>query len=122
MTTPTADAIALAVKLSGHTQCERALKHGAYRSEVATAMLQDEDYEALANEVSKPNRVCAGCLGDAATIDRELLLPQKHTALFAAQAVIDASLTLNGTRLIDVFEAIRELSQSLKAIKTTCPL
>ena len=99
MTTPTADAIRLAVKLSGHTHCQRALLAEPH-----------------------PTSVCAGCLGDAATIDRELLLPQKHTALFAAQAVIDASLTLNGTRLIDVFEAIRELSQSLKAIKTTCPL
>lgn len=91
MTTPTADAIRLAVKLSGHTACER---------------WWIAEYDS--------SGVCAGCLGDAATIDRELLLPQKHAALLLAQGVVDAefrdTLTLIG--------AIDELREALNQIKT----
>ena len=61
MNTPSAEALALAVKLSGHdgTQC----KYGA--------------------------RICEGCIADARTIDRELALPAKNAALLLAQALID---------------------------------
>lgn len=86
MTTPTADAIALAVKLSGHTPCGSSLRAGGY--------------------------VCEGCLGDAATIDRELLLPQKHVALMAAQAVADLC---SGE---DYYAVVEELREALSRIKT----
>lgn len=59
--TPSAEALALAVKLSGHegTQC----KYGA--------------------------RICEGCIADARTIDRELQLPARNAALLCAQSVCD---------------------------------
>ena len=58
---PSADALRLAVLLSGHegTQC----KYGA--------------------------RVCEGCIADARIIDRELKLPQRNAALLLAQAICD---------------------------------
>ncbi len=95
MTSPTADAIRLAVKLSGHTQCQR-IWHN-YESESP----------------------CDGCMGDAATIDRELLLPEKHAALFAAQAVCDSEeVDIHMPQVCDTVSAISELRAELAKIKT----
>jgi len=90
MTTPTADAIALAVKLSGHTHCQL--------------------------ECGRPSlAVCEACLGDAATIDRELQLPQRNAALLLAQGVVDAY-ERGGIGIVHV--PISELRDALNDIKT----
>ena len=102
MTTPTADAIRLAVKLSGHTSCELAFRKGS---------------RALAPEIPELD-ICDGCLGDAATIDRELLLPQKHCALMAAQAVVDARNGHSAAWYENTMTAIDELGDALAQIKT----
>jgi hypothetical protein len=91
--TPTADAIRLAVKLSGHMTCQKA-------AELWTPQMR--------------MFVCELCLGDAATIDRELLLPEKHAALLLAQGVVDEY----GKRYPVFGHAFDELRESLKAIKT----
>lgn len=59
---PSAEALALAVKLSGHegTQC----KYGA--------------------------RICEGCIADARIIDDSLQLPARNATLLCAQGVLDA--------------------------------
>lgn len=64
MDNPTDSALKLAVKLSGHTGCGVRL----------LTRLQP----------------CDGCVADARTIDKELLLPEKHAALLLAQALIDS--------------------------------
>ncbi len=92
MTTPTADAIRLAVKLSGHTGCCLALQ----RNESA----------------------CDGCLADAATIDRELLLPEKNAALFLAQGAVDASKPMRFGNANVPQSAIDELREALAKLKT----
>ena len=67
---PSAEAVALAVRLSGHTRCQR-----LFGLRLNTVHVQP----------------CNGCLGDAATIDRELRLPERNAALLLAQGVIDIS-------------------------------
>jgi len=100
---PTADAIRLAVKLSGHGACEQCFS----------------DYPPGYIE----GLPCAGCLGDAATIDRELLLPEKHVALMAAQAVVDANSKSGpyakpSAVVADLAGPIDELREALSRIKT----
>jgi len=96
MTTPTADAIRLAVKLSGHSHCQHVV--ALHYTPGALRDLGDIP--------------CPGCLGDAATIDRELLLPEKHRALMAAQAVADLC---SGE---DYYAVVEELREALSRIKT----
>jgi hypothetical protein len=94
MTTPSADAIRLSVKLSGHTQCQR-IWHN-YESESP----------------------CECCLADAATIDRQLLLPEKHAVLFAAQEVVDIWHGPNQPDSTELYAALDELAEALAKIKT----
>lgn len=60
---PTAEALRLAVLLSGHTHCQ--------------------------HELGRAMPVCDGCAGDARIIDCELQLPQRNAALLLLQGLID---------------------------------
>jgi hypothetical protein len=94
MNTPSADAIRLAVNLSGHNSCEVLLRRCG-------------------------RTPCEACLADAATIDRELLLPEKHAALLLAQGVIDARDSHDPNWYANTEQAIDQLRDALAKIKTT---
>ena len=64
---PSADALRLAVLLSGHTHCQSAVA------------FPDNPYR----------KVCDGCLGDAATIDRELKLKERNDVIHALRCIMD---------------------------------
>ena len=101
--TPSAEAIALAVKLSGHTHCQKAVT-----------------FPKMSANVNRT--VCDGCLGDAAAIDHELQLPQRNAALLCAQGVVDAEYADSATaafKKMNVNTAIDQLREALAAIKTT---
>lgn len=98
-TQPSAEAIALAVKLSGHTQCERALTHPANEA-------QDVDFP------------CGGCLGDARTIDEALQLPARNAALLLAQGLTDAAQDTDvPIGEIEIWDMIGQLRDALALIK-----
>ena len=97
MNTPSAEALSLAVKLSGHTHCQRTLT----------------DLDSL--RLPLRTTPCDGCLSDAAMIDRELQLPQRNVALLLAQAAVETYESSNGYADGNIMEQLRE---SLAAIKT----
>lgn len=88
MNTPSADALQLAIKLSGHegTQC----KYGA--------------------------RICEGCIADARIIDDALQLPQRNAALMLAQGMCDEDARV--TNLTDSKALIDQLRDALARITT----
>ena len=95
---PTPEAIALAVKLSGHIMCQR------YPSSQCIAP-------------------CGGCLADAETIDRELKLPQCNAALLLAQAVVEDACEFgtpperSDRPYVVRFDVMEELREALAAIQ-----
>lgn len=93
-TTPSAEALSLAVKLSGHTVC--IARH-------------------VRGQTGPSEPPCNLCLGDAATIDRELQLPQRNAALLLAQTVCDEE--ARNDHLQDVTGAIDQLRDALNRIK-----
>jgi hypothetical protein len=95
MNTPSAEAIALAVQLSGHTHCQQ------------RRIIQRDD-------PCGPTGVCDGCLGDARTIDEYLRLPQRNVVLMAAQGVVD---TNDKGQSRDLPYALDTLRDALAAIK-----
>lgn len=88
MNTPSADALRLAVKLSGHegTQC----KYGA--------------------------RICEGCIADAQTIERELKLRECDSLKAAAFTVVTEWDRREMETPMRFAEAISSLREALKAI------
>lgn len=86
---PTDAALKLATQLAGHISCQN----------YASGKWQGE--------------VCAGCLGDASTIDTELRLPEKHAALLLAQGVCDGA-ERNGRRTPLVVEELRTALAQIK--------
>ena len=100
---PSAEALSLAVKLSGHTFCQ--------------TMWNKREHGGTAG-------VCDGCLGDAATIDRELKLPERNAALLLAQEVCDlasdvdkhSSPILYECGLVSLSGNIDALREALKAL------
>ncbi len=92
---PSAEAIALAVKLSGHTHCFAALRH---------VPIGGQDW-----------RVCNGCLGDAATIDRELQLPARNAALLLAQSAVDTYESASWYADKTSMELLRDALAAIKA-------
>ena len=95
---PSAEAIALAVKLSGHTSCAHALQ----------GQLKDDQGSAMPP--------CDGCLGDAQTIDAELDLPARNAALLLAQTVADEAENDINLPICDTKSAIDELREALARI------
>lgn len=99
MNTPSAEALALAVRLSGHGSCAYVLNptHG----------------------LNPGQGVCDGCLGDAATIDRELALPQRNAALLLAQQVCDADTYEGdiGSAFANFKDLVYQLRDALAAIR-----
>lgn len=86
---PSAEAVALAVKLSDHPLCPMYLKCG--------------------------QTPCHVCIGIAATIDRELQLPQKNAALLLAQTLVYAF----GHEPNDIdAQIVDHIRDALAAIKT----
>lgn len=59
---------------------------------------------------------CAECIDAALTIDKELLLPEKHAALLLAQAVVD-ELDRWTTSTDGIVSAINDLREALSRIK-----
>lgn len=91
---PSAEALALAVKLSCHAHCN--------------LMWNKREHRGTAG-------ICDCCLDDAATIDCDLQLPQRNAALLLARALVEEY--DNGTTNWDMtpLDALRE---ALAAIKT----
>lgn len=106
-----AEAIALAVKLSGHTHCQSA--HYLRTAPPSYPPKPGKYFE-----------ICDGCLGDAATIDRELKLPERNAALLLAQEVCDlasdvdkhSSPILYECGLVSLSGNIDALREALKAL------
>lgn len=104
---PSAEALKLAVLLSGHQHCHRIVHMAATPS----------------------HEVCDGCLGDARTIDDALQLPARTAALLCAQGVVDAwdrqcgrvfeSMGSENPRAQSIDVAIDELRDALANISIT---
>lgn len=93
---PSADAIRVAVLLSGHTHCQK-------------AWVTDCD----------SSNVCDGCVGDAQVIDRELALPERNAALLLAQGTADCAKRIDretACGLDALLEQIDELREALGRI------
>lgn len=95
-TTPSAEALSLAVKLSGHTVC--IARH-------------------VRGQTGPSEPPCNLCLGDATTIDRELQLPQRNAALLLAEAVCEVDAESNNTVPLVVADTIDQLRDALQQIK-----
>ena len=95
---PSAEALALAVKLSEHTQCAVGL---------AVSALGEET-------------ICADCFGDARTIDHDLQLPQRNAVFLAAQRVVDSARPFGDRNLAWIVqtETWNTLRDALAQIKT----
>ena len=111
MNTPSADALKLAVKMSGHAGCESA--HYLRTAPPSYPPKRGEYF-----------RICEGCIADAELIDRELALPQRNAALRCAQGVVDDASEFGQPPqrkerpYIVSFDVIEQLRDALAAIRT----
>lgn len=94
MNTPSAEALALAVLLSGHTHCQLAV---AGMEGISVA-------------------VCEGCLGDAATIEKELKLKERNALEEAAKAVVVEWEGRTMQTTLRLAESVSDLREALKAL------
>lgn len=95
---PSAEALALAVLLSGHTHCQTAL-----RSQGADSSFRNR-------------HVCEGCLGDAATIEKELKLKERNALEEAAKAVVVEWEGRTMQTTLRLAESVSDLREALKAL------